>query len=122
MQKLSTEWGYSAPAAASLVGKLNYFAVIDTDGKIAVAGDGVLVVGTITEEAVAGASATFSTGFILKAVCAEAIDHGAKVASDTNGKAVNAASGDYVVGVAINETTMADQLIEILALHAGRAA
>ena len=122
MQKLSTEWGYAAPAAVDLTGKLNYFGVINSDGEIDLAADGALVVGTITEEAALGGDATLSTGFILKVVAGAAITAGAKVASDGAGMAKTAATGNFIVGVALNSPGAAGVMCEVLVLHAGRAA
>lgn len=122
MQKLSTEWGYSAPAAADLREKVNFLAVIDSSGNIALAGDGELAVGSITEGANTGDSATVSTGYILKVPASAAIAKGAKVAAAAAGKCKTAASGNFILGVALNAPTAVDVMCEILVLHAGRAA
>lgn len=120
--KLSSEGGYSAPAASDLTGKKNLFAKIDSDGNIALCGDGESMDGTITEEAEAGASATISSFWILPVVCAEAINEGAKVASDVNGKAVTAATGDFIAGTCLQASTIAGAVIPVLMKYSGRAA
>lgn len=100
--KIAEAFTYAANAAVDLSEKLHYFAKIDTSGLIDLAADGGPVAGTIIEGAVAGKPATVAFGAIGKVICAEAITPGAILASDTNGKAVAAAAGDWVAGIALN--------------------
>lgn len=93
---------YARNAGADLSEKLHYFGKIDTDGDIILAADGGPVAGVIIEAAAENYPATIQFGGIGKVICAEAITPGAILASDTNGKAVAAAAGDWIVGIAIN--------------------
>lgn len=92
---------YARNAGADLSEKLNYFAKVDTDGDIVLAGDGEAVLGTIIEAAIENSPVTVQFGAIGKVIAAEQIAAGASIASDTNGKAVAAAAGDFIVGIAL---------------------
>lgn len=102
ISKLDEAHTWAALAASDLSEKLHYFAKVDTDGLIDLAADGGPVIGNIIEGAEAGKSVSVQFGGIGKVVAAETINEGAILASDTNGKAVNAAVGDWVVGIAIS--------------------
>ena len=103
ISKIAEPFTYSANAASDLSGKLHYFAKIDSNGLLDLAADGGPVAGVIVEGAALGYPATVAFGAIGKVICAEAITPGAILASDTNGKAVAAAAGDWVVGIAVND-------------------
>lgn len=121
--KIAEAFTHSALAAADLSAKLHYFAKIDTSGKIDLAADGGPVAGVIVEAAALGAPATIAFGSILKVVCAEAITPGAILASDTNGKAVAAAVGDWIAGIAINAAaSSAGDLVPFIAATGRRHA
>ena len=92
---------HAAPANVDLSEKLHYFAKIASDGDIDLAGDGTTVAGVIVEAAALGKPATIQFGGIGKVIAAEAIDENARLASDSAGKAVNAAAGDFEVGTAV---------------------
>lgn len=101
ISKMHESFTWAALAAADLSEKLHYFAKADTGGTINLAADGGPVIGTIIEAAASGAQVTVQFGGIGKVITAENIAVGAILASDTNGKAVAAAAGDWVVGIAI---------------------
>lgn len=100
--KMDEAFTFSAEAAVDLSEKLYYFAKIDSNGKLDIAADGGPVAGVIHEGAEAGEQASIFFGARGKVVCAEAITPGAILASDSAGKAVAAAAGDWVVGIATN--------------------
>lgn len=102
ISKIAEAFTHSAVAASDLSEKLHYLAKIDTNGKLDIAADGGAVAGVIIEGAALGSPATVAFGAVLKAICAEAITPGAELASDTNGKLVAAAAGDWIVGIAVN--------------------
>ncbi len=123
IEQISAQHTYAANAAADLSAKLNYFAKIDASGLIDLAGDGGPIAGVITEAAALGKPATIAFGAILKVICAEAITPGARIASDTNGKAVAAAVGDFEAGTAINEAaSTAGDLVPFLFIPGRRHA
>ena len=123
ISKIDAAWTYAASAAADLSEKLHYFAKIDSNGKIAVCGDGEDIAGVIIETAVADKAATIAFGAINKVICAEAITPGARLASDTNGKAVAAAVGDFEAGTAINTAaSVAGEVVPFLNIPGRRHA
>jgi hypothetical protein len=107
MSKMHEAFTYAAEAAADLSEKLHYFAKIDANGKIDLAADGGPIAGVIHESSVLAGTTSIYFGAIGKVICAEAITPGAQLASDTNGKAVAAAVGDWVAGIAINTAASA---------------
>lgn len=102
ISKLDEAHTWAALAASDLSTKLHYFAKVTTSGTIDLAADGGPVIGNLIEVDEAGKSVSVQFGGIGKVVAAETIDEGAVLASDTNGKAVNAAVGDWIVGIAIS--------------------
>jgi len=103
IQKIDEAFTYAENAGADLSEKLHFFAKIDTDGDIVLAGDGGPVAGVIIESAAENYPVSIAFGAIGKVICAEAITPGAIIASDADGKAVAAAAGDWIVGIAINK-------------------
>lgn len=101
---------YARNAGADLSEKLNFFAKVDTDGDIVLAGDGEAVLGTIYEAAIENKPVTVQFGGIGKVIAAESITAGAIIASDNAGKAVAAAAGDFVVGIALTGADAGDVL------------
>ena len=99
--KIDEAWTYARNAGADLSEKLNYFAHVDTDGDIVLAGDGEHVIGTIIEAAAENRPVTVQFGAIGKVIAGDAITAGEMIASDADGKAVPAAVGDHVVGIAL---------------------
>lgn len=123
VSKIAESFTHAAVAASDLSGKLHYFAKIDSNGKIDLAADGGAVAGVIIEAGALGERTTIAFGAILKVICAEAITPGAILASDTNGKAVAAAVGDWVAGIAINEAaSSAGDLVPFIAASGRRHA
>lgn len=106
---------YAAAAAVDLSAKLNYFAKIDTSGNIDLAGDGTTVLGTIIEAAAETYGVSVQFAGIGKVIAAETIAIGARIASDSAGKAVNAAVGDYEVGTAISGADAGENLSFVFA-------
>jgi hypothetical protein len=102
--KLPEAFSYAGPADVDLSAKLHYFAKKTATG-IDLAGDGTVVIGTLIEVAAAGYGVTVQFGGIGKVIAAEAIAANARIASDADGKAVNAATGDFEVGTALVDAT-----------------
>lgn len=91
---------YAAVAAADLSAKVNYFAAVGASG-MDVCGDGAVGIGSIWEGAPSGYPATAVIAGIAKVIAAETIAVGARVASDSTGKAVVAAVGDFEFGTCV---------------------
>lgn len=102
------------PAGADLSAKLFFAAKLNASGELVLAGAGEPVYGIITEVATQGYPATVQKGGMTKAVAGAAINPGAEVMSDGNGKIITAVgAGKAVLGTARSKTTAADQLVEI---------
>lgn len=86
-------------AGEDLSSKLYYFVKYDSADTFVLAGDGDMVAGVLVEAVASGAVATAQVDGIAKVVAGGTLKVGERVASDTNGKAVIAASNDYVVGI-----------------------
>lgn len=87
------------PSKTDLTGKEFLFAVADAAG-FDVAGDGANAVGVISEGKPVGLHSSIKTGNQLKVLAGANIAVGAKIASSAAGKAVVAAAGKHVLGVA----------------------
>lgn len=111
--KMHEAFTYARNAGADLSDKLHYFAKIDTDGDLVLCGDGQAVAGVIHEACAQDEVASIYFGAIGKVITAEQITAGAILASDGSGKAVAAAVGDYVAGIAL-ETTAAGGLVPFI--------
>ena len=100
MSKLPEAFSHAGVADVDLSAKLNYFAKATATG-YDLAGDGAVVAGVLYEVATAGKNVSVQFGGICKVIAAETIAANARIASDVNGKAVNAAVGDFEVGTAL---------------------
>lgn len=104
------------PASGDLSSSQNLFVDVNTSGQAAVvASAGAKGVGVLENDpAAAGRDAAVAIAGKAKVVCGAAVTAGSKVQSDANGKAITAASGDHVFGVAVSTTTAAGQYVEVL--------
>lgn len=99
--KMNEGWSYAAEAAVDLTGKENYFAKIDTAGKLDLAGNGGLVAGVLYEVDIAGKPVTVYHGAHGKAIVGTAVVAGDQIASDALGKAKPAQTTNHVIGIAM---------------------
>lgn len=106
----------SLPVAADLSSYQYRFVKVDTSARAALCGDGQKAVGVLQDDpAAAGRPGNVMVGIgVTKVVVAGAITMGDAVSSDSQGRANTAASGDYVVGIALETSTTAGQIISIL--------
>jgi len=90
------------PAAADLSSYQYRFIKVDSSGYAALCGDGQDADGVLQNDpGAAGRAAGTCTA-------------GGDAASDANGRAVNAASGDYIKGVFLESATGAGQIIKMI--------
>lgn len=102
-------------AAASFAAKQYFFAVIDSDGKAAVAGDGANAVGVIQDDVAAGEASCIMVGDgITKVAIGAAVNKGDNLASGSDGRAIVAATGDYILGQALETASTAGNIISML--------
>jgi hypothetical protein len=111
----------SLEAAADLQDNQYHFAVVDGDGKAALAGDGDAAIGVLQNkpgEATddAGEAASVRVYGISKVVASELIEPGDEVASALGGSAKVAGVGDRVLGVCLVGGDD-EEIISILITH-----
>jgi hypothetical protein len=103
----------SMPVNADMSAK-QYFIMKASAGKAAVAGAGQQPIGILQDDPAAdGRAGCIGIDGISKVVAGAAISAGAYVASDANGKAVTAASGDIAVGIAVTAASADGDVISV---------
>ncbi len=109
------------PANADLSASQYKFVDINSSGKVAVAGDGLDAIGVLQDDPAAadrGAIVMVGAG-ITKVKSGGTCTAGSPAASDSSGRAVNAVSGDKVLGQFVTGTTTADEIVSLLFQKAG---
>ena len=92
----------SLEAGADLSAKQYFFVAVSADGQIDPAGDGAHADGVLQNNpSAAGRVAEVAIGGVVEVICGGVVTRGGPVASDTNGEAVNPASGDVILGTAL---------------------
>lgn len=109
------------PANADLSANQNAFVVLNTSARVALAGNGADAVGVLVNDPdAAGRPATIQIDGIAKVkVGTGGVTMGDNVAADTNGVAILAATGDAILGKAL-ETAAAGAIISVLLCKAAR--
>jgi hypothetical protein len=89
-------------AGADLSAKQFFFVAVSADGQIDPCGDGAAADGVLQNDpANVGDAAEVAIGGIVKVICGGVVTRGGPVASDAAGEAVNPASGDIILGTAL---------------------
>jgi hypothetical protein len=111
----------SFKTATDLSAKTGYFAKMSADMTVALCGDGGKAVGVIQNDPVSGSAAVVRMMGRTSVVVGEAIDFGDKIASDADGKAATAATGDHVLGLALttSDGTAAQPMVDIFMYPCG---
>ena len=108
-------------AGQDLSAKQFFFVSIAADGQVDPTGDGLHADGVLQNDpAAAGRAAEVAILGITKVVCGGVVTAGGPVASDAAGEAVDAASGDVILGTAL-ETGADGEVISILFQPRGAA-
>jgi Uncharacterized conserved protein (DUF2190) len=115
---------YSLDAAGDLSAGQFKALVMDTNGRAALAGTkGVPIVGILQNNPGAlGRSATIMQSGITKWVASAAIVRNARVTTENDGRAVTAATGNVVHGIALEAAGAAGQVIAVLLTGGGHTA
>lgn len=93
---------FSLDAGADLSAKQYFFVKVGTaDNAAVVCGDGENALGVLINAPLSGEPAAIANSGVVKVSAGGSITRGANVASDAAGEAVTAASGDYVLGIAL---------------------
>ena len=104
----------SLEAGQDLSAKQFYFVSVASDGQVDPTGDGAIADGVLQNKpAAAGRAAEVAISGKVKVVCGGTVTRGGPVASDANGAMVNAASGDIILGTAL-ETGASGQVAEMI--------
>lgn len=103
----------SLEAGADLSAKQYLFGVVDSNGKLVVAGAKAKVAGVIQNNNIAGEATTVGFQGVSKVKAGAAITAGAEVESDAAGKAVTLTDGKSV-GIALESATADGQIISVL--------
>lgn len=99
----------SLEAGQDLSAKQFFFVSVSSDGQIDPTGDGAAAVGVLQNDpAAAGRAAEVCIGGVTKVSAGGTIAAGAAVASDAAGEAVTAATGDVVLGIALEGASDGD--------------
>lgn len=87
-------------AGQDLSTKQYLFVNLATDGQIDPAGDGAIAVGVLQNApSAAGQAATVGILGVTRVKAGAAFEEGVLLGSDTNGKAVTATSGEYILAI-----------------------
>ena len=115
---------YSFPAAADHTANQFKFMVVDSAGRIGLAGAGVAVDGVLQDKpnAVDRHGSLMIDGISKVFAGAVAIARGANVSSDATGRAITSATTDYIVGRALAASAAAGEIIPVLITRPGRLA
>lgn len=102
-------------ADSDLSAKQYYIMKVSAAGKVDVCGDGELMIGVLQNKPSAdGMGATLAgVGSVSKVVAGAAITAGDKVASDSAGKAVTAADGDWMLGIALDTVANDAEIVTV---------
>lgn len=101
-------------AGADLSAKQFFFVSVSADGQVDPTGDGAYADGVLQNDpSAAGAAANVAVAGRVKVICGGTVTRGGPVASDAAGECVNAATGDVILGTAL-ETGADGQVIAIL--------
>lgn len=114
-------FSFSLPAAADLSTHQYKFVTVNGSGQAALSTLGAASAGVLQDDpdAVGRAGYVMSDG-ISQVVAGAPVPVGSLVASDANGKAKVAASGEYVHGVALTAATADLQVISVLLKGQGK--
>lgn len=107
-------------AGVDLSAKQYYFVSVSSDGQIDPTGDGANADGVLQNKPnAAGVAATVAIAGVSRVVAGAAITCGAQVASNADGKAVTATSGERVLGRATKASLADGDIISVLLKLAG---
>lgn len=108
-------------AGADLSAKQFFFVSVSADGQVDPTGDGAHADGVLQNDpAAAGRAAEVAIGGVVRVKCGGTVTRGGPVASDANGNAVNPATGDVILGTAL-ETGASGTIISMIFQPRGTA-
>jgi|SRR6185503_10990090 len=104
------------PAAGDLSAKQYRFVNQDSNGRVDVAGDGANAIGVLQDDpaAIDRAACVMVGDGLTKIEAGAAFSANANLGSDSVGRAIAAATGDYVLGRAREAATAAGQIVSMV--------
>lgn len=113
-------FSYTLEASGDLSGAQFAGLIVDGSGQAAVAGAGVQIIGVSQEKPeVAGEATQIVQSGITKMKAGGVVAIAAKVATDATGRAVASATTDFPVGIALEASANADEIITVLLTPGG---
>lgn len=114
---------FTLPAAADLSANQYFIVKVDSSGSAALAGDGEPAIGVLQNEPdAAGKAASIRFAGISKVVAGAAVSAGAQVAPNASGKAVTAATGKNILGIALAAASGDGVIIPVALTYSGISA
>lgn len=111
----------SGKAIVDLSAKTNCF-VKQVAGGINTAGAGELALGVLYDDPKAGQNGTVQVGGVAEIKASVGIVEGAEIASAGDGRAVTAAAGQFILGIALKAANAANEIIPVQLNCAGKKA
>lgn len=107
---------HSLPVNADLSASQYCFVKVNSSSQWALVGDGEDANGVLQDDPAASGrpGSVALTGNVTKVKAGGTVTAGNVVSSDSTGRAVNSASGDYILGRAVTGTTTANEIVEII--------
>lgn len=111
-------------AGGDLSGNQFHFVTLAADGQVDTTGAGASATGVLQDDNgdAAGKAVVVAVGGRSKVSAGGAVAVGDNVASDANGQAVTASTGDVILGVARSATSNADEILSVELTLPGAAA
>lgn len=107
-------------AATDLTASRHRFVVLNTTGKVALAGTaGVKALGVLQSPAAAGEAAEVMIDGVTKVIAGAAIANTGPITTDNQGRAITAATGNTVNGIALQTAAAAGEVIAVLLGYGG---
>lgn len=106
-------------AAADLSAKQFYLIKVDSNGAAALCGDGEMAIGSLQNKPTSGLIAEIQTGGVAKIVAGAVTTRGGLLASDANGKVIDAVTNDNIVGIGL-EAGADGSVISVFMLKNGK--
>jgi hypothetical protein len=120
--KLDSAGCIARMAGENLSEKLYFIVKFNTTEEIVLCGDGEAPLGVVHESAAENYPVSVQIDGLAKVIVGSGgVTAGGRVASNATGEAVNAASGDYTLGIA-TEAGVAGQIIAVQLVSHGRGA
>jgi len=105
----------SRTAGADLSGSQYCFVKLDSSAQVVLAGDGQDAIGVLQNDPASGEAATVMVGSgVTKVKAGGSSTNGGDVGIDSTGRAVDAASGDYIMGSFLEQPTAANNIVSML--------